>query len=298
MRVPTNTSTQTIIGQLQRLSTRQAQLQNQISTGQRITNPSDDPAAVGRVLDLQSEQQQLQQFSKNSARATDISQASYSAVNQLKDLSTRAGELATLGAGVTSADAYQAYETELNQLIEHGLQVVNTKYNNAQLFGGTKTDAAPFAAVRDAGGNITSVNYGGSADAASFKVSDGAQLSPYTDGATNAKFATFLNNLISLRDALKSGSAANVQATQSSLQTSEDDILTTVSGIGAIQTRLEAAATSNQARFSQLQQLISTDTDVDVPGTVVKLTQAQTAYQATLASSAKIMQMSLLDYIR
>jgi flagellar hook-associated protein 3 FlgL len=44
--------------------------------------------------------------------------------------------------------------------------------------------------------------------------------------------------------------------------------------------------------------LISSEADVDLPTTVVKLSQTQTAYQAALASAAKIMSISLLDYIK
>jgi flagellar hook-associated protein 3 FlgL len=298
MRIPSNTASDTLILQLQRLTTRQSQLQTQVSTGQRITDPSDDPAAMGRVLELQAEQQQLQQFSQNNGRAVEISEASYSAIDELKKISDRAGELSTLGAGVTSPDAYQAYTTELNQLIEQGMQVVNTQFNNEHLFGGTKTDAPPFAAARDANGNITSVSYNGAATAASFRTAEGTQISPFTDGTTNGKFAAFLNNLISLRDALQNGSASGVQATQGALHNSEDDLLTTISGIGATQTRLEADSADSQARFAELQKLTSAETDIDLPQTVVKLTQSQTAYQAALESSAKMMQTSLLDYIR
>jgi len=43
--------------------------------------------------------------------------------------------------------------------------------------------------------------------------------------------------------------------------------------------------------------LVSGEVDADMPSTIVALNQAQTAYQAALQSSAKIMKISLLDYI-
>ena len=89
-----------------------------------------------------------------------------------------------------------------------------------------------------------------------------------------------------------------MQATRPSLEASESDLLITLSGIGAKQTRLEADRVQNESRFEELDRLSATETDADLPSTVVQLTQAQTSYQAALQSGSKILSMSLLDYIR
>ena len=47
-----------------------------------------------------------------------------------------------------------------------------------------------------------------------------------------------------------------------------------------------------------LESLVSSEASVDLPTTIVKLNQAQTAYQAALSSAAKVMNLSLLDYIK
>lgn len=298
MRVTNGNLSQAIVSQLQRRMSEQARLQREVASGQRITNPSDDPAAAARVLQLQSEKQQVQQFADNNERGTEIVKASYSAVEQLKRLSDRAGELAVLGAGVTSPDAYRAYSAEANQLIEQAVQVANTQYAGEHLLAGTRTDAPPFAAMRNGAGEIVSASYVGAADAAQFRISEGATLSPYTSGATNQQFAGFVNNLVSLRDALASQDAAAVGNAHASLATSEDDFLVALSDIGAKQTRFEADAQQNSARFTELENLTAHETDVDLPQTVVELTQAQSAYEAALQSSAKMMELSLLDFVR
>lgn len=298
MRIPTSAFPNTLVAQLQQLTTRQATLQNQVATGQRITNPSDDPAATARVLQLQSEMRQVRQFDANNNRALALSQASSTSVRQLKTISDRAGELAVLGNGATSPDAYTAYGYESNQLLEQALQAANTQFAGEHLFGGTKSDSAPFTATRDASGKITAVTYTGAASAAQFTTSEGSRISPTTDGTENQQFADFMNHLVSLRDALKTGNQAGVQAVQPNLNTSETHILNTVSDLGAKQTRLEADTSQNQARFAELSKLSGAQTDVDLPSTVVKLTQSQSAYQAALQSGAKILNLSILDYLR
>ena len=183
-------------------------------------------------------------------------------------------------------------------MIEQALQTANTKYSGEHLFGGTKSDTAPFAATRDPAGRITGIAYNGAAAGAEIRISEGAKLSPFTTGAENQKLGNFMNNLVSLRDALETGTGAAVQATRPALTTSENDFIITLSGIGAKQTRLEADRSQNESRFAELDRLTSAETDADLPSTVVQLTQAQTAYQAALQSGAKILSMSLLDYIR
>jgi len=67
---------------------------------------------------------------------------------------------------------------------------------------------------------------------------------------------------------------------------------------GGVQTRIEASQAQQADRTTSLDQLISAETSADLPATIVKLNQTQTAYQAALQSASNIMKLSLLDYIR
>ncbi len=298
MRVPSSTVSNTVAMQLQKLFARQTLLQTQIASGQKITDPSDDPAAISRLLSLGAQKQGLQQFMRNEGRATQISQSVFGGLSGLKTISDRAGELGVLGSGAIGSDSYQAYAAEVNQLIEQAVQGGNTRLGSEYLFGGTKTDAPPFEASRDASGNVTSVTYVGAATGAQMQTSEGSLVSPFTDGGTNGQLGDFINNLVALRDALTSEDSTAVQAAAGNLHGSEDDLLVAISGVGATQARLEADSAQNSARFTNLETLISQDADADLAQTVVKFQQAQTAYQAALQSGAQVVHLSLLDYIQ
>lgn len=298
MRIPDLNNSDSLLSNLQRLASRQAGLQNQVVTGQRITRPSDDPAAAGRVLDLQAEKQRIQQYVSNVDRGLQINQTTYSAITELKKISDRAGELGVLGVGVLDSTSSTAYATELNQLIEHGVQMVNSSYSGEYLFGGTRTDTAPFTATRDGNGQITGVTYAGAASSAEFHIGENARISPYSDPASNQKLGDFINNLVAMRDALANGDTAAVQTAQTGLHTSEDDLLGAVSTLASTQTRLEGDRVQNEARFSELENSTAKETDADLSETIVKLTQTQTAYQAALQVGAQVMRVSLLDYLR
>jgi flagellar hook-associated protein 3 FlgL len=298
MRIATDTFSNTMIQQIQTLSAQQSQYQQELSSGTSITNPSDNPALMDQVLNMQSQMQSLQQISSNNATATQITQQSYSALNNLQSISTTAGELATEGAtGTTSPTSYAAYSQQLTQLISQALDTANTQYNGSYIFGGTQTNTPPFTASYDASGNITGVTYTGSAAGISMETGQGNTVSPYTDGATNQQMADFINNLVSLKSAMTSQSTTAVQAAQAPLQTSEDNILTAVSGVGAIQSGLQADQALNQSAFTSLQGLVSDDTSTDVATTTVQFSQAQAAYQAALTAGAKILEDPLVSLL-
>jgi flagellar hook-associated protein 3 FlgL len=108
MRIPDLNNSDSLLSNLQRLSSRQSGLQTQVATGQRITKPSDDPQAMGRVLDLQAEKQRLQQYASNADRGLEINQTTYSSVTELKKISDRAGELGVLGVGTLDPTSSKA----------------------------------------------------------------------------------------------------------------------------------------------------------------------------------------------
>jgi flagellar hook-associated protein 3 FlgL len=298
MRITNGTLSESIIRQIQQLNSQQSKLQSQVATGQRIFQAEDDPTAMGRVLALETEQRQLSQYLRNTDRALELTQATFSALQQVKKVSDRATEIGTLGTGAISPDASRAYASEVNQLIEQTLQLTNTQFRNDHLFAGTAVDAAPFTATRDSAGRVTAVAYAGNASQAAIQLSDTASISPGTNGSTNTGLRDFVNQLVALRDALEAGDTAGVSTAQTALIGSEDMIVSSLAEHGGIQTRIEANRSQLLERASNLESLVSSETDADLPATIVRLNQAQTAYQAALSSGANIMRLSLLDYIK
>lgn len=298
MRIATNTASEAVLAQLTKLSQRQSTLQTQAATGQRIFQPEDDPSAVARILGLETERRQITQFQSNATRALEVSQSSYAGINEMKKISDRAGELVTLGAGASSPDAFKAYAKEVNQLIEQAVQLGNTKFRNDYLFAGTAVTTQPYDdSNRDANGDLISVSYAGNASQGTVQLSEYSSIAPGTTNATNTGMRDFINNLISLRDALNSGSSASVSASQPNLEASENLLVNALSEHGAIELRIEVNKKQQETRAQNIESLVSQDADADIAATVVRLSQTSTAYEAALSSATKILKMSLLDYI-
>lgn len=297
MRVPTNSNSDLMVQRINDINARQVNLQNQVSTGQKIFNPEDDAAAFGRVLTLSKEQSEITQFASNTDYALDLSNATYSAITQIKKVSDRAGEIATLGQGALSSDSAQAYGAEVDQLIQQTLQVANSKLRNDYIFAGKALGTSPFSIDTSVTPNVCT--YNGDSSQVDIPISSTATVSPGTDGAQNQQLATFINNLISLRDALNTNNTAALGSTvRPALDSSENQLVSLISSQGAVQMRIQLTKTQNSERSDNLSQLLSNEVDIDMPTAISHLNQATLAYQAALQSTSQIMKVSLLDYLK
>jgi flagellar hook-associated protein 3 FlgL len=110
--------------------------------------------------------------------------------------------------------------------------------------------------------------------------------------------ADLFNHLIQLQQNLSSGNTSAITATDSkNLQKDEDNVTYQVANNGNVQARLNTAASLASTQTNSLTTDISNASGADLAQTLTELSQTQTAYQAALASSASIMQLSILNYI-
>ena len=244
-----------------------------------------------------SESQAVNQYSSNATTALAVSQATTSALTQIKSIADSATEIGTTASGTLSASEMTAYGTEVDQLIQEAVQLGNSQFNNSYLFAGTAVTTAPFATTTNGSGSITAINYAGNASQATIPLSSTSSVAPGSDPTTNQGLATFMNDLVSLRDALNNNDTAGVATAQTSLLADDNTIINGVSELGAVQARIQASQSQQTSLSTTLSQAVSSQTGADLASTVVKLTQTQNAYQAAVQSAASIMQHDLLTYI-
>lgn len=311
MRVTANTFPNSLVDELGKLGYRQNRLQAQAASGQRLTNPEDDPSAMRRVLDLQAEAKAVAQYGENIDRMTESAKASYEVMRSLKKIVDRAGELATLGDGTKSRKELNLYAIEVDQLLKQSVAFANAQFRGDYLLGGTLSNQPPFVANTDAAGSITSVTYQGNETLAESEIAEQTTLSAYTLGANvsgsgprglvvDARYgADVFGHLIALRDHLMAGDIASVASVDlPAIKQDEDNILIHYGSTGAVQSRLEGMKAVVKKRTDSMEVLISNEADADLSQTLVRLTQTQDAYQAALQSGARILSSSLLDFLR
>jgi flagellar hook-associated protein 3 FlgL len=311
IRVTSGAYADRLVSNLGSITARQARYQAQISTGQRIALPEDDPSAVRRTLDLEGERGRVGQYGRNITRLKETATTTQTAMRALSKIATRASELAVKANSVRSPDDLKAYAAEVTQMIQQAVSAANANLRGESVLGGTRNDTPAYAITLAADGRVQSVTYQGNQGVPSLEIAEGQEVSASVVGSNPTgsgpagliqdprSGADLFGHLIQLQDQLLAGNGAAVTSTTAvGLQADTENLLRHVAANGVIQGRLEAAGASVSDRLQALEGQISAETDADLAKVLVQLNQTQVSYQAALQTGGRILQMSLMDYLR
>jgi flagellar hook-associated protein 3 FlgL len=311
MRVTSGSYADRLISNLGSITSRQARYQAQISTGQRVALPEDDPGAVRRTLDLEGERGRVGQYGRNITRLKETAVATNTAMRSLSKIATRAGELAVKANSIRSTDDLKAYAAEVTQLIQQAVSSANSNLRGDAVLAGTRNGQPAYTLTLGTDGRVQSVTYNGNQDTPSLDIAEGQELSASVVGSNPSgtgpagliedprSGADLFNHLIQLQDQLLAGQGAQVTTTTAvALQADSDNLLRHIAANGVVQGRLEAASATVNDRLQALEGQISGETDADLAKALVRLNETQVSYQAALQTGGKILTLSLMDYIR
>jgi len=162
MRVTNAMMTRSVIWNISDNLNRMNTVYTQMSSGERIEQPSQDPVAASKSLEYQAYITELNQYSENVEDADGWMSVTESSVESMIEIVTRVNEL-TLQANndtLTSEDRMKIDE-EIGQLQDELLKLGNTDYGGDYIFAGYDTDSPPFTLIDKLGGSVTA--YKGSA---------------------------------------------------------------------------------------------------------------------------------------
>jgi flagellar hook-associated protein 3 FlgL len=313
MRIATNSYTSTMLDQFSSLQTQMDNLQSQVSTGLSIQSSSDNPTAMDETLTDLTQKAKQTQYTSNIDSLQTRANTIYSTLDSLQTIVSKASEIATTAAsGTSNSTSMTNYADEVNSLLNEVVSAANTKdpTTGDYLFGGTESSTTPYTSTTDSSGNITSVTYNGNSSVNAARISDTQTVSIDIPGENTTGTGTrglitdstsgadMINHLISLRDDLESGDTTAISATDSpNLTKDEDNITYQVAHNGTLQNQLIAASTLASGNTTTLNTDITNSSSASLTAVATELTSAETAYQAALETSAKIQQLSILNYI-
>ena len=298
MRVANKTLYDGAIRNLGRTSADMVEANEAVSTGKKINDLSDNPVDLVKVLDLRSSISNLSQMERNISMGESWLNASESALTQVNDIISAAKVLTVAMASDNIGATERANNANLVQhYLEEIITLANSTAGGRYMFGGTNTDTIPFAF--DATG--TQVEYAGNDTAFSLNIGKDTVIPVGKDGedifGDNWDNTNIFKTLMDLKTSLETNNFVGIQDAMTNLDDHLKTVNAHVSDIGGKSIRLDVKSKivsdlelTNTERISDLE-------DADLAEAIVALKSKELAYNAALSSSAKLMELSLVNFV-
>ena len=332
MRVTEHTNFETVRGSIARSKGRMEKLQTQSATLKKLNAPSDDPIGASKVLEIRTDKVNNDQFQMNVKMAETFLTNTDHALGELADLVVRAKEIAIgQSSGASSNDETRlGVAEEIAQLFKQAVATANRRIGDRYLFGGYKTHRPPVDATGKYEGddgqmmieiakdvylssNVPGIDafntnpkkyvegegvYGGNPK--QFKLGDSYEApqsaeDPDSAGPENVNVFDEVQNL---RIALLTGDVDGIRNTLERFDQIHGKLIATRSKLGS---RLQGLGSTNQAleRHNVTNAgLSSVIEDADMAQVVSDLAKEETVFRSSLASSQKLIQPTLLDFLK
>jgi flagellar hook-associated protein 3 FlgL len=284
MRITEQMTLNTVLQSESGAAERMARLSGQAASGLRVQTPSDDPAAYASLV------QQDAQIGVVTARqsATGIAANNLSlaetTLDQASTLVQQAQSIATEAAnGTQSASTRASSAAQIDGLRQQLIGLANTRGSTGYLFGGTKTQTAPFDA---------NANFVGNDDSTQVEIADGVLATSSASGAqafTASGGRDVFADLQALSTALSSNDTAGIQTAITNLGSSYNQVLSARVDAGERAGRLQSAGDAMSNALTQMQVSRAGVADVDAPTTFSNLQAAQLAFQQAIAVNQQVL---------
>lgn len=313
MRITNNMLVRNMMSNLNTNLRRMNRVQKQYQTGKKFQVPSDDPIGVSKSLKLSTDVSKVEQYKRNLDDAMSWLDITEDAMNQMGEVIQRARELTVKASNGTNEDTdLKAIEAEIGQLKEQVVKLANTTYAGRNIFTGYKTDSKlldddgkyipntleadeisryNIGVSEDIPINTVGIAIFGNGDATSGGNFDAASVK---NGDKSYVVAVFDN----LQDALKNGDTEEIDDNIERMDTMMNNLLSKRAQVGAKTNRLELTKNRLESEELNFTELLSNNEDVDMAEVIIDFKTAESVYRASLSAGTKIIQPSLVDFLR
>lgn len=291
MRISNQMMAENVKLNLFRITEQLVKSEEQISTGKRINRISDDPTGIQQALNYRQQLSSMEQYTENITKAKLHIDTMDTILDTVTDLLNDAKAYAT----DPDPELRTSFAEDVDVIRTQVIQLANSKSNGLYLFGGDLTGAQPFDSTTGA--------YSGDTGTKDYLIGDGQRFNITADGSEIFQgpnpddVFTVLGNL-ETELALGSGaSQANINSYISEIEDAIDQITAVRAENAGRYTRLDATENHYDYFSVNVENMLSSVEDVDMAEAIIDFQVQQTAYESTLAASAKIIQPSLIDFL-
>ncbi|MFU2018186.1 flagellar hook-associated protein FlgL [Peribacillus butanolivorans] len=292
MRVTQSMLTNNMLSNLSRSYEKMGKLQEQVSSQKKFSKPSDNPVAAMMGMGYRINLNQIQQYTSNISEATNWIDSTDDAISEAVSVLQRIRELTVQGSnGTYDGEQFESVSEEIKQLKEHLVSIGDTQIGGKYIFNGQNTNVKP-SSVKDGDGNIL---YG--TGAINLEVFSGITIQINTDGSKLFGDALATGGSIDQTiDALENG--GDVSSTLEGIDETINTFLAMQAQVGARQNRIELMTDRLKQQEVFATEILSKNEDVDIEKTIMDLTTQESIHSAALSVGARIIQPSLLDFLR
>jgi flagellar hook-associated protein 3 FlgL len=313
IRVTVGSSVAASLYGLQTNASRLAAMQAQMSSGNQITKPSDDPAGTVRALQLRADVAQNTQYGSSASDAIAWMSTSDAAYSQVGALAQQARTLVVQGlnTGANTGTSNNAIADQIDAIKTSLVSLANSTYNGRPVFGGTTSGSVAYQV--DPGTGAVSYVGDGAVDPVTGLLDPtqggtvsrtvGAQntvrinqIGPevFGDDSSGTNLFTVLGDISAN---LRSGNSTALSADLGKMDTAISRISGAQAAEGASYQRVQVAQNVQSSNGLSLKTELSGIQDIDLADMAVKVSTAQVTYQASLQTTASIQQLSLLNFL-
>lgn len=304
MRITNGMTINSFLRNISHVSTDINKYQSQIQTGKLYQFASEAPVAAAKSIRYKSKIAQLEQNEANIKDANELLKVTDSALESYDEILTRISELTTQASnvGVYGDAERDAIGVELEQLKKEIINLANTEYNGRYIFSGYKTDKP---LLNDDGTyNVNVITTGEDTEAINYSIGFGTKLQVNTLGpdifgpsaGENGK-CDIIANIDELLNCLENADAQGILNAGAKIENNLQISVDARADVGARMNRLQLTENRVGNSLANLEESLSLNDDADYTETITKWTSAKSIYEASLATSSKVLQISLINYL-
>ncbi|MFI2857108.1 flagellar hook-associated protein FlgL [Paenibacillus sp. JSM ZJ436] len=291
---------------LNRNAQRMSESQIQMSTGRKINKPSDDPVGITYSLRYRGELASNEQYQKNVDSAISWLDFNDTMLNQSGDVMQRVRELTVQASnGTNPQSALDSIKAEIGELKNQLVDIANSKFNGKYIFNGEQYDVKPYDFPVGADGKIDTseaINIKTDTGVIQYAVGEMVQLPINTTGEEVIGSSTEIDNVFIMLDRimeqLTGSRLEELSGELANIDTRIEKMLSVRSEIGAKTNRIELMQGRLGDMNVNLTELQSKTEDADYAELIMKSKIQENIYNASLSAGAKIIQPSLVDFLR
>lgn len=274
-------------------------LQDQLSSGKKINKPSDDPVVASRGMMYRSNLKQMEQFQRNASEGKAWMEVTDESLKQVGDIMQRVRELTIQASNETYEEgSLDSVASEIESLKDQLGEIANTTVKGRYIFAGTDTKVRPFR-EDPATGNEAFLN--DNQEALRLEMSRGSHVKINVNGADvfkhddgdNAGVFEMLDSIVS---DLRAGNTPGDHIGNVSEQM--DHILSRRASLGSRVNRMELTMTRLENSEYMTNKLMSKEEDADIARVITDLKEEENVHRAALSAGARIIQPTLMDFLR